>query len=120
METSLKEILHESPCVRDLKHAVTITKTTTSGGGFGEDTTETVVTRYDDRADVQDLSYELKRTLSGDVELAGDARVFFPRRKFPVAVQIDDEVSATYEGITASGKVVDIDRLDKSVIVKWL
>ena len=101
------------------RHTILIKKTTETGGGFGTPPTETVSTKYDGRCDVQDMSAEIKRTVFGDAFQKGGASVFFPRRRFPESVRVDDEVEATYEGITETGRVTDIDRLSDLVTVRW-
>jgi hypothetical protein len=102
-------------------HTGTVKRTTESGGGFGTAPTVTTTTRYSGRCDVQDHSAGVRRNLFGDAWQAGSAEVFFPERVFPLDAQVDDEFVATYEGLAnREGRVVDIDRVSKSIMVRWL
>lgn len=91
-----------------------------TGGGFGTPPTETTTTRYDGECDIQDMSAQVRRNLFGDAWQDGVATVYFPIATFPSAVEVDDDFSGTYEGVTQEGKVIDFSRLSCSITVAWL
>ena len=102
-------------------HTGIVKRTTETGGGFGVEPTVTVAKKYEGRCDVQDHSAQVRRNLFGDAWQAGSAEVFFPERVFPLDTEVDDEFVGTYDGqAQREGRVIDIDRVSKSIMVRWL
>lgn len=82
-----------------------------------EATTETTV--YSGSCDFQDISAHILRSKSGDQSLKDDMDLFFPDGLFPASIAIDDRVSATISGAARLGRVVSVDYLEESVVVRW-
>lgn len=104
------------------EHSATIrTEATVSGtlDDFGQGTTVQGSLIFSGAVDVQDISYGARQRFDGDVSLKADADVFFPDGCFPVTVDLRQVVVATYEGVTKTGVVVHVDRLEGSLKVRW-
>lgn len=102
---------------------ITVTRATFTGAEdeFGQQTADTPTTLYTGSADVQDKQYGYAVQVSGDADIDAMAEVFVPEETDVLPINIDDDVAVTMGqfGTSRTAKVVALDPLNQSLMLRW-
>lgn len=108
-------------------HTATITRPGDATGAslddFGQPTSSIdPVAIYSGVMDFQDIGprrLEILRNNTGDESLRDVMDGYFPDGVFPTTIKVDDDVSTTIRGQTFTGRVLAVDDMEESILVRW-
>ena len=111
------------------KHTAAITRPGDASAAtlddFGQPTATVSATQvYSGKIDWQDFENrrqltDVRRTDVGSESLRDAMDGYFPPNKFPNAVRPDDFVTSTINGNAKEGRILSVDYLEESIVVRW-